>query len=464
MGLEVTGGGGGDDDDGGSLLSAPGLAQKLEDEGTNAENANVLNLFLDSVSLPGGAPAPITKNVGSIDVTSTSIVFNGNFTRERYGRAAVQDPITLDSDKLSLLTDDNMTGVGKTKSICGALEFDNTVNVLNVGDPSDFAGLGEPSDINDFSNRPDSMYVNAGSIRADVRDIVMTAFRGDAESEFINAMVAQVGGDTAAFTTFNDVVSDQPLMQSIATDSVAIGMLSAHPNGSTSMAQSQTAMAEIADSQTAMQKLAESQTAMQAVAASQTAMQEVAVSQTAMEEVAASQTALQEVAGSQTAGNAVASSGTAVSVIETASSSADNSVPGPDNAPIYIAELRGGGGGGGDTFNGGSGGDGGDTTFHESTAEGGEGAIAGSDQTSPSGRGLANAPDVVISSTTGGGGDGKNNQKNGEGGDGGFVKALIMNPDRQSLSLTVGDGGSRGSRFVNPGGDGSATILTPNAF
>jgi len=502
MGLEGIGGGGGDD--GGALLAAPGLAQKLEDEGTNEQNANILNLFLDSVTLPGGAPAPITDNVGSINVTSTSVVFNGNFTRERYGRAAVNDNITLEADKRSLLLDGNQTDTQKAQSILGALEFDNGVSAIQSMSIGDVTGTTPPANIDSFNRRPDAMFTNTARLNATKREHLAPSFTGIAEPEYVAVMVAQAGG-TAGPTTFGQVVSGQTLMNQIAADGVASAMLTMHPNGigptvssQTAMASlsqsqpamqeviasqtvmqevaasqtamqevaaSQTALQEVVASQTAMQEVAASQTAMQEVAASQTALQEVVASQTAMQEVANSQTALQEVAASQTAGDAVASSGTAVSVIEAASSSAFNSVPGPDNAPIYIAELRGGGGGDGDSANRENGTPGGDTTFHESTAEGGDGGIEGVSGKADSGNGISAPPDVAIDAITGGGASGGGGRQQQNGGDGGFVKALIMNPERDSLSLTVGNGGDGGP--VNSsldGDDGSATIFTPNIF
>lgn len=156
MGLEGIGGG-----EDGELLAAPGLAQTLEDEGTNEQNANILNLFLDSVTLPGGAPAPITANVGSIDVPSTSIVFNGNFSRERYGRAAVQDPVTLDADKKSLLLDANQTSPQKALAFIACLEFANGLRVLqNEFTDTDVTDQTQP-DLDKFNRYPESMFNNA---------------------------------------------------------------------------------------------------------------------------------------------------------------------------------------------------------------------------------------------------------------------------------------------------------------
>jgi hypothetical protein len=255
-------------------------------------------------------------------------------------------------------------------------------------------------------------------------------------------------------------------MAEIASSATLSSELAASQTAMQKVSASQTAMQEVAPSQTAMQEVAPSQTAMQEVAASQTAMQEVAASQTAMQEVAASQTALEEVAASQTAGDAVASSGTAVSVFEAESASGDNSVPGPNNAPIYIAQLSGAGGAGGDDSGQtvGSGSPGTDTTFHESLAEGGDGGDQNNFGTAPAGRGIANPPDVLINSVTGGGSAGGRDATAEAGGDGGFVKALIMNPERDSLSLSIGNGGTTPGDFARDGEDGSATIFTPSIF
>jgi len=141
MGLEGIGGA----DEGGSLLAAPGLAQKLEDEGTNEQNANILNLFLNNTALSGGAPAPITNSVGSIDIATSSVVFNGNFTRERYGRAAVQGPVTLDADKKSLLLDGNQTSAQKSLAFIACLEFADGLRVLqNNFSDTDVTGQTQP--------------------------------------------------------------------------------------------------------------------------------------------------------------------------------------------------------------------------------------------------------------------------------------------------------------------------------
>jgi hypothetical protein len=297
MGLEGTGGGG---DGGGELLSAPGLAQKLEDEGTNEQNANVLNLFLNNTALSGGAPAPITNSVGSIDIATSSVVFNGNFTRERYGRAAVNGNIVLEADRRSLLLDANQTNTQKAQAILGGLEFDSGLSAIQSMSNGDVTGTVTPTNIDSFNRRPDAMYINTARLNAQKRDFLAPAFTGAAEPEYVAAMISQAGG-TAGPTNFSEVVPDQTLMNQIAADAAASAMLASHPNGRPQFANSQTAMQELVASQTAMQQVAPSQAAMQEVSASQTAMQEVVASQTAMIEIGNSATARAEVYASETA-------------------------------------------------------------------------------------------------------------------------------------------------------------------
>jgi hypothetical protein len=420
MGLEGIGGGG---DDGG-FLGAPALAQKMEDEGTNSENATILNLFLDSTTLAIGAPQPLTPFVGALDAPSSQIVFNANFTRERYGRAAVNDNVKLESDRRSLLLDGNMNNEGKARSILGALEFDNGLSAVQSMSAGDVTGTNTPINIDNFNRRPDAMYLNTGRLSGPKRDHLATAFTGNAEPEFVDAMVSQAGGDTTAFTTFGDVVADQPLMQSIAADSIAINMLSSHPNGAPAMVGSQTAM----------------------------------------DEVAASQTALDSVASSSTANIAVAGSSTAVSAIETASTSGSNSVPITNSASIYVAELAGAGGGGGDRDFERNGDKGGDTIFNQSVGVGGDGGQGSPSISGDDGGANVSSPDVLINEIVGGGGNGGSGAGGGgNGGDGGFAKALICNPNRNTLSLSIGSGGIHAANAID-GEDGSATIFTPNAF
>jgi len=289
MGLEGTGGGG----DSRELLSAPGLAQKMEDEGTNEENANVLNLFLNSVALPGGAPAPITNNVGSVDVTSASVVFNLNFSRERYGRAAVQEPVTLESDRRSLLLDDNQTNVQKAQSILGALEFANGLSAVQSMSNSDVTGTTAPANIDSFGRRPDTMYINTARLNVTKREHLIPSFTGAAEPEYVAAMVAEAGA-TSGPTTFSAVVSDDALMAGIAANELASTMLVFHPNGPPQLANSQTAVQEVLASQTALQEVLASQTALAEMGASQTAVQEVETAPPAtIHEFATSQTFMQ---------------------------------------------------------------------------------------------------------------------------------------------------------------------------
>jgi hypothetical protein len=185
MGLEGTGGGG----DEGGFLGAPGLAQKMEDDGTNSENAVILNLFLDSTTLSIGTPPPITDFTGPLDAPSSQIVFNGSFTRERYGRAAVQDAVSLDPDKKTLLLDGNQTSAQKALSFIACLEFANGLRVLqNNFSDTDVTGQTQP-DLDKFNRYPESMFNNASLLNT-------------AKETFVFDTIAASEDATAAFTSF----------------------------------------------------------------------------------------------------------------------------------------------------------------------------------------------------------------------------------------------------------------------
>lgn len=397
--------------DGGGTPSLPELAAVMQEDGTREENATILNLYLSGSDLLVGAPSPISA--AQTTEPAGGLVFNNNFTRERYGKAAVSDNITLEADRRSLLLDSNQTNEQKAISILAALEFDNGLSAVQSMSEAEVTGTSPPDNIDFFSRRPVSMYRNTQALDAPKRDHLMASFTGEAEPEFIDSMVSKVGGDTAKFATFADVTADQTIMQSIAGDEVAIRMLSSHPNGA--------------------QKMAQSQTALDAVGASQTAKTAVAASQVA------------------------------VSAIENASTSASGSIPITNTASFYVAEITGGGGGGYDAFEGRDGSDGTATTFHQLVAEGG----AGSD--SPNGEdgdAIVSSPDEPVKAVDGGannGGDGRTSGSGSNGGDGALIKALVINPEQDALTLTVGSGGAGGG-LADGGGDGSATIFTPNVF
>lgn len=175
MGLQGTGG-----SDGG-LLAAPGLAQKLEDNPNLGENANILNLYLNNTSLEGGAPAPITPNVGSISIAPT-FVFNGNYTREQYAKAAVNKNISLDSDKRSLLLDSNQKSAAKARAFISSLEFGNGLRTMqNEFSDTDVTSQTVP-DLDKFSEYPESMFNNATKLNSTKENFVYTAINQSADA------------------------------------------------------------------------------------------------------------------------------------------------------------------------------------------------------------------------------------------------------------------------------------------
>jgi hypothetical protein len=183
MGLEGIGGGG----DTNTLLAAPGLAEVLQKDGKRGENANVLTLFLNNTSLEGGAPAPITQNVGTIPISPT-FVFNSNFTRERYGKAAVHPNISLQSDRISLLLDNNQTEAQKALSFISALEFDLGLSAVQAMTNTEVTNRNQP-DLDKFEEYPESLFNNA------------TLLNSTKETFVFNAIDASQDA-TAAFTSY----------------------------------------------------------------------------------------------------------------------------------------------------------------------------------------------------------------------------------------------------------------------
>lgn len=168
MGLEGIGGGNID-----TLLSAPALAEVLQKDGKRGENANVLTLFLNNTNLQGGAPAPITNNVGKIPVSS-KFVFNGNFTRERYGKAAVHPNISLQSDRINLLLDDNQSEAQKALSFISALEFDLGLSTVQAMTDTEVTSRNQP-DLDKFEEYPESLFNNATLLNSTKETFVFNA-------------------------------------------------------------------------------------------------------------------------------------------------------------------------------------------------------------------------------------------------------------------------------------------------
>ena len=182
MGLEGIGGG-----DTNTLLSAPGLAEVLQKDGKRGENANVLTLFLNNTSLEGGAPAPITSNVGTIPISPT-FVFNGNFTRERYGKAAVHPNIALQSDRISLLLDNNQTEAQKALSFISALEFDLGLSTVQAMSDTQVTNRNQP-DLDKYERYPESLFNNSTLLNSTKETFVFNAIDSSQDA-------------TAAFTSY----------------------------------------------------------------------------------------------------------------------------------------------------------------------------------------------------------------------------------------------------------------------
>jgi len=155
------------------------LAQLMQDEGTNVENAAILNLFLASSDLLVGAPPPI--QAASTTEPVQSLVFNSNFSRERYGKAAVQDDISLESDRISLLLNSLQSDAQKALSLISSLEFSNGLSAVQSMSDGDVTSLTQP-DLDVFENYPESMFNNAAQLNTAKETFVFDAIAASTDA------------------------------------------------------------------------------------------------------------------------------------------------------------------------------------------------------------------------------------------------------------------------------------------
>ena len=171
----------GDDDDGedGGDISNSALAESMQVDGTLEQNADILNLYLDGASLLIGAPEPIEAARTTEPVSS--IIFNSNFSRERYGNSAVSDTISLESDRADLLLDGNQTDTEKALALISSLQFGNGLSAVQSMSDSDVSGLEVP-DIDKFQEYPESMFNNATELSEEKESFVFDAVAASSDA------------------------------------------------------------------------------------------------------------------------------------------------------------------------------------------------------------------------------------------------------------------------------------------
>lgn len=172
MGLE------GIDEGGGNRI--PELAAKLENQGERGENADILNLYLDGANINVAAPEPISA------ATTTEplklLVFNTNYSRNRYGKSAVHPNVNLDSVKKSLLLDSNMSESGKALAFISSLEFDKGLEVLqNEFSDSDVTNRDQPN-LDNLNEYPESLFNNATELNTQKETFVFDAVESSQEA------------------------------------------------------------------------------------------------------------------------------------------------------------------------------------------------------------------------------------------------------------------------------------------
>lgn len=158
----------------GSAFASPNqLARILEQDGTDAQNANILNLFLNNATFTGGAPEPITANVGRQQIDA-SFVFQNNFSRQRFGRAAVNSNIGLQSDRISLLLNNNQTSTEKARSVISSLSVSNGLSAVQSMSNTQVTNLTQP-DLDKFDNYPEQLFNNAVQLNSTKETYVFDA-------------------------------------------------------------------------------------------------------------------------------------------------------------------------------------------------------------------------------------------------------------------------------------------------
>lgn len=169
------------------FLTGPEIADVMENIATRGENANILRLVLTNTSVQAGAPAPISDDVGTIEIPPT-FSFDGNFTRERYGKAAVHPNIVLQSDRIDLLLDNNQTESQKALSFISALEFDLGLSAVQGMSDTQVTSRNQP-DLDKFREYPESLFNNASLLN-------------NAKETFVFDAVENSEDATEAFTSY----------------------------------------------------------------------------------------------------------------------------------------------------------------------------------------------------------------------------------------------------------------------
>lgn len=242
-------------------------------------------------------------------------------------------------------------------------------------------------------------------------------------------------------------------------------------------------MDAVSNDQTAMDSVSTSETAMDSVSSSQVSRNSVQNNGLAFDTISAknmpitkliagegglnpsnwvdinniveNQTVIEQFSSNSSALDTASNSQTAVNAFETKWNSqtitSSSEVP---SSSVYIAEINGAGGGGGHDNGDINGDDAQDTYFGSITAHGGDGgtANAGVD----GGYNIGSSASLIEGIVGGGSIGGMNDTR---GGSGGYVKAILANPTKGSISVSVASGAN--GPYSSDGADGNIKIWTP---
>jgi hypothetical protein len=100
----------------------------------------------------------------------------------------VNDKISLESDRISLLLDNNQSDAQKALSLISSLELSNGLSAAQNMSDGDVTGLTQP-DLDLFENYPESMFNNAAQLNT-------------AKETFVFDAIAASTDATQAFTSY----------------------------------------------------------------------------------------------------------------------------------------------------------------------------------------------------------------------------------------------------------------------
>lgn len=427
----------------------------------------------------------VVNGEGQFNADPELLAFNPKFTRESFGKAAVSDSVVIKPDRKGYLLDDRQKPTEKAKAIIASLENHNGLDILKneITDTEFTNQLAEPN-LNVFDEYPEGIFVNASELSSTAKQkfifdaIVASQDTMDglgssqlalqavtsleiAESEIDSSemaaskyITAHAGEDHTSVSSYSDIVSNNTRIKNILDTTKSANDLANLSEAVEAVLSSSVARTELSASTTGLEQLSTSNTVMDVIKATNAYMDYIFGSELPLDLVSTS-TGVNKMADVSYFITEIKNQWNKVTLTDGES---------PAVAPLYLAHLYGAGAGSGYENTHGStyaGSDGGDSTFGPAIGEGGVNNDQG--DAPDGGASVSSSKAAIVSETVGGGAAGACDSWCG--GDGGFAEALVSNDAMNSLSASVGTGGS-GDDWENngnpeSGSDGSVEVWVP---